>query len=247
MVFLPAHRRAACVRLSDIAFTLLAILAIGALVPACGGNSHNHNTGSNNKASVRQPAHAASSTAQPDPQAPRDCTVTFEGDSILHGGYAANRRFDEPPAAMLKRLRPAYTVIDNSEPGATATRRAPAFSTAPLTTHFVVLQHGINDAMSGQPYEPALRRMVAHVQAEGRTPVITGLSRQPLTATGRDEADAIARRVAGETGALFADWGAVTFKPAEMADVLHPAPAYSERLVGRIVLMLDKAAPECRA
>ena len=115
------------------------------------------------------------------------------------------------------------------------------------TTHFVVLQHGINDAMSGQPYEPALRRMVAHVQAEGRTPVITGLSRQPLTATGRDEADAIARRVAGETGALFADWGAVTFKPAEMADVLHPAPAYSERLVGRIVLMLDKAAPECRA
>jgi hypothetical protein len=28
--------------------------------------------------------------------------------------------------------------------------------------------------------------------------------------------------------------------------VLHPAPAYSERLVARIVTMLDKAAPECR-
>ena len=235
MVSLLAHRRAAHVRLSDIALTLLAILAIGALVPACGGKSHN-----SSKAAARQQAQQASA------QVPRDCTVTFEGDSILHGGYAADKRFDEPPAAMLKRLRPAYSVIDNSEPGATATRRAPVFSSASLRTHFVVLQHGINDAMSGQPYEPALRRMVAHVQAEGRTPIITGLSRQPITATGRDAADEVARRVAAETGALFADWGAVSFKLAEMADVLHPAPAYSERLVGRIVSVLDRAAPECR-
>ena len=244
MVFLPAHHRAACVRLSDIALTLLAILAIGALVPACGGNRDSISSKSN--AAARQPAQEVREASPPARPAQRDCTVTFEGDSILHGGYAADQRFDEPPAAMLKRLRPAYTVIDNSESGSTATRRAPAFSTAPLTTHFVVLQHGINDAMSGQPYEPALRRMVAHVQAEGRTPVITGLSRQTHTATGRDAADAVARKVAAETGALFADWGAVSFKPAEMADVLHPAPAYSERLVARIVTMLDKAAPECR-
>jgi hypothetical protein len=244
LVILPARHRSACVRLSDIALTLLAILAIGALVPACGDTRSSVGTSSSNhgKSGI-----SARPTAPDDaPPGARDCTVTFEGDSILHGSYANNQRFDEPPAAMLRRLRPAYTVIDNSAPGTTAAQRAPVFSTAPLTTHFVVLQHGINDGQFGQPYEPALRRMVAHVQAEGRTPVITGLSRQTHPLLGRDAADDIARRVAGETGALFADWGAVSFKPAEMADVLHPAPAYSERLVARIVSLLDRAAPECR-
>jgi hypothetical protein len=240
LVSLSARPRAACVRLSDIAFTLLAILAIGALVPACGGDR-----GSSNSHSSSAPTRPAASAKAPD-DAPRDCTVTLEGDSILYGAYNNNQRFDEPPAAMLKRMRPAYTVLDNSVAGSTAAQRAPGFSSTPLTTHFVVLQHGINDGQFGQPYEPALRRMVAHVQAQGRTPVITGLSRQTHPAPGRDAADNIARRVAGETGALFADWGAVSFKPAEMADVLHPAPAYSERLVGRIVALLDQAAPECR-
>ncbi|NVM93236.1 SGNH/GDSL hydrolase family protein [Variovorax sp. SG517] len=244
MVFLPARHRAACVRLSDIALTLIAILAIGALVPACGDSRGSIGPASSSSKSSSAPAHPVAPD-DPPPTA-RDCTVTFEGDSILHGSYASNQRFDEPPAAMLTRLRPAYTVIDNSVPGSTAAQRAPVFAGAPLTTHFVVLQHGINDGQFGQPYESALRRMVAHVQAQGRTPVITGLSRQPITVTGRDAADDIARRVAAETGALFADWGAVSFKPAEMADVLHPAPAYSERLVWRIVSVLDRAAPECR-
>lgn len=245
MVILPARHRAACVRLSDIALTLVAILAIGALVPACGDSRSSIGPGPSSSSSKSS---APARTTAPDDRPPtvRDCTVTLEGDSILYGSYANNQRFEEPPAAMLRRLRPAYTVIDNSAPGSTAVQRAPAFATAPLTTHFVVLQHGINDGQFGQPYEPALRRMVAHVQAEGRTPVITGLSRQTHPAPGRDAADDVARRVAGETGALFADWGTVSFKPAEMADVLHPAPAYSERLVGRIVSLLDRAAPECR-
>jgi hypothetical protein len=59
--------------------------------------------------------------------------------------------------------------------------------------------------------------------------------------------DAIARGVAESTGTLFADWDAVPFKPAEMADVLHPAPAYSERLAARLAAVLDQAAPECKS
>jgi hypothetical protein len=46
----------------------------------------------------------------------------------------------------------------------------------------------------------------------------------------------------------FAGWGSVPRHPAEMADILHPAQAYSSRL-GRLVehlaRMLDTIAPEC--
>lgn len=95
-------------------------------------------------------------------------------------------------------------------------------------------------------YEPALRAMVDYVKAAGKTSIVTGLSqvkarRMPL----RDEYDTTARRVANEEGAMFADWGAVRFDPAEMADDIHPLQPYSTRLVERLVLALDEAAPEC--
>lgn len=244
MVFLSARRRAACVRLSDIALTLTAILAIGALVPACGGSSGSG--GTTLPANAAQGAQDAVGTpTDTKPAAPLDCTVTLEGDSVLYGAYGNQQRLDEPPAAALKRMRPAYTVTDNSVAGSTATQRAPAFTKLSLSTRFVVLQHGLNDGQFRQPYEPALRGMLAHVQAQGRTPVITGLSRQTSPALGWDAANNIATRVARETGTLFADWAAVPFKPAEMADLLHPAPAYSARLVASLVAVLDAAAPEC--
>jgi hypothetical protein len=189
---------------------------------------------------VAPTAPAASGTA------PRDCSVTLEGDSIMSGIHTPDTRLPESPAALLRRMRPAYTVTDNSASGSTAFARAPEFAKTPVTTRFVVLEHGINDAQFGKPYEPALRGMVAHVKAAGRIPLITGLSRQPLPSRGRDAHDQTARRVAADTGSLFVDWGAVAFKPREMADVLHPGPAYSARLMARLVAVLDMAAPECR-
>ncbi|MET3494758.1 SGNH/GDSL hydrolase family protein [Variovorax boronicumulans] len=177
-----------------------------------------------------------------------DCTVALWGDSILHGAFGASptNRIEEPPAVALQRLRPAWSVADFSMPGDSAHKRLPSFVLQPMPTRVVVLQYGINDAGNRYPYEPALRAMVDYVKAAGKTPVVTGLSqvkagRMPL----RDDYDAVARRVAKEEGALFADWGAVRFDPADMADDVHPLQPYSTRLVERLALALDDIAPEC--
>lgn len=175
------------------------------------------------------------------------CSVTLEGDSILYGGFVPGPRLPETPAALLHRLRPAYTVVDNSVPALTAALRARPFAAERRSTRFVVLQHGINDAQNATALAPPLRRMVERVQAEGRVPVVTGLARQfgARKVRRRDAYDATAREVARSRGALFADWGAVEGRPEEMADWIHPGTPYSARLVERLVAVLDAAAPEC--
>ena len=222
---------------------LMAVLFVG-----CGGGGDGAGAGgpaptASSPAPAAEPPKASVAAAN----AKTGCSVTLEGDSILYGGYGYHQRLAEPPAAALRRMRPAYAVIDNSAGGSTAAGRAPEFVKVPVGTRFVVLEHGINDGLFGrvQDLAPALRSMVAHVKAQGATPVITGIARPAMQAPARDAADAAARQVAADTGALFADWGAVPVEPSEMADVLHPGPAYSARLVERLVDVLDAAAPEC--
>lgn len=176
-----------------------------------------------------------------------DCSVALWGDSILHGAHNGAHRLAEPPAAILQRLRPLYVVEDNSVPGDSAYARQPQFERLTLQARIVVLQYGINDAGHRYPYEPSFRAMVAHVKAEGRTPLITGLSRVIGGMAGRDENDAIARRIAADTGSVFADWGEVRFDPADMADGVHPGPRYAERLTAQLAKALDRVAPECAA
>lgn len=194
------------------------------------------------------PASPKASAEPPErPAASADrCSVVLYGDSILHGGYGGNQRLAEPPARTLQRLRPRYRVEDRSANGETATARAGRFASEPRTAHFVVIAHGINDVAQGLPVQPPLRQMVRQAQQEGRQVVLTGLSRPALAMPGRSAADAAIRQVAAETGAAFAGWGDVTRGPDEMADPLHPAKPYSDRLVARIALTLDAMAPECR-
>jgi len=177
-----------------------------------------------------------------------NCTVALWGDSILYGGFGASlaNRIKEPPAAALKRIRPAWTIADYSVPGDSAHKRLPTFVMQPMPARVVVLQYGINDAGNGYPYEPALRGMVDYTQAAGRTAIVTGLSQvKGGNAPPRDNYNAIARRVASEESVMFADWGAVRFDPADMADDIHPLQPYSTRLVERLALALDAVAPEC--
>lgn len=181
----------------------------------------------------------------PAPSPPPSCSVTLEGDSILNGMTVSGKRIAEPPAAILKRLRPHYKVIDNSAPGMTAGLRAPGFLTLSRDTRFVVLQYGINDATQRADMWRPLRQMIDQVKAEGRTPIVTGISRQSLQFPRRELYDTINRKVAAETGTLFADWGSVRFDPKDMSDPLHPGPAYAERLMTRLAEVLDRAAPEC--
>ena len=186
---------------------------------------------------------------RPTQQAQRDCSVGFYGDSILYGGFGANlgNRLPDPPAAAMRRIRPAWKVADHSVVGDSAHARMPTFVRQPMPTRVVVLQYGVNDAGQNHAYEPALRAMARHVKAQRRTLVITGLSRvRGGMSEPRGRFDAIARQVALEEGAVFADWGSVPFDATQMIDDVHPAQAYSTRLAQRLAMTLDRVAPECR-
>lgn len=176
-----------------------------------------------------------------------DCSVTLWGDSILNGAHNITQRLADPPALILRRLRPRYAVEDNSVPGDSAYAREPQFLRLSFRARIVVLHYGINDAGNGYAYERALRTMVAHARSQGRSVVITGLSHVVGGMAARDRYDAIARRVASDTGSTFADWGAVRFDPADMADSVHPGAPYAERLTAQLALALDRVAPECAA
>ncbi|MDR6538843.1 SGNH/GDSL hydrolase family protein [Variovorax soli] len=175
---------------------------------------------------------------------PPVCTVWLEGDSILNGSSPAGR-LTEPPAAAIKRLRPAYTVTDRSMPGNYVTMRMPGFLAEIIDARFVVLEFGMNDGGNGFDYREPLRSMVQRVKALGKTPIVTGLSRVRGAPPWRDAYDALAHQVATEEGATFADWGAVPYSDADMADDVHPAQSYSTPLAEKIVRALDAVAPEC--
>lgn len=179
------------------------------------------------------------------------CKVDLYGDSILAGAYrdasGATVYLAERPAAILKRMRPSYTVFDHTVPGETAVTRSLTFNNEQRSGRFVVFEHGVNDAAGGTAYEPALRGMVDYAKAEGRIPIITGLSVQSVVVPNVEAYNAIALKVATETVSAFANWRTVPFDPADMADDIHPGPRYAERLMARIVERLDVVAPECRS
>lgn len=196
------------------------------------------------------PASSTPAPTTPTPTAPvNKCSVDLNGDSILAGAYSLSGQtvyLAERPAAILKRMRPAYTVVDRSVPGETAATRSVTFYNATRAGHFQVFEHGINDATGSTGYEPALRGMVEYVKAEGRVPLITGLSRTRIFITNAAAYNAIAAKVASDTITAFADWQTVAYDPLDMADDYHPGPKYAERLMARIVERLDVLAPECR-
>jgi hypothetical protein len=189
---------------------------------------------------------AARSSEAPATEAPkRNCSVMIYGDSIAFGAQGVFARIEEPPAAAVKRLRPAYVVTDRSMPGGSAHLQLGSFMNDTLDSRVVVIEYGINDATNGFEYEAPLRAMVQRVKSAGRIAVVTGLSRIVGHVVARDEYDAVARKVASEEGAVFADWGAAPYSDFDMQDSVHPAQAYSTRLVERLVQALDVAAPDC--
>lgn len=227
----------------------IAALASAAALAACSGGCGGGGGGSGSGGAVPMlPMAAPSAPAAPAaPAAPTgpDCSVTLYGDSILYG-YTSKGRIGEPPAVAIKRLRPAYRVVDRSDPGDYVLRRLPTFLSDTIDTRVVVIEHGMNDAGNGFDYAEPLRSMLQRVKALGRVAVVTGISQVVAGVPERATYDSTARRVAGEEGATFADWGAVRFDASDMADDIHPAQAYSARLVEQLVAALDKTAPECK-
>lgn len=222
-------------------FKLTTAAALVMVLSACGGGGGG---GGGGVAAMPIALPVAQAPAAPPP-ASVDCSVTLYGDSILYG-YTNAGRLSEPPASGIKRLRPAYRVEDRTEPGDYVLRRLPTFLNQTIDTRFVVIEHGMNDAGNGFDYESPLRTMVQRVKALGAVPVITGLSNVRVPLEKREAYNAIARRIADEEGAVFADWNAVAYDSADMADDVHPAQPYSTRLTEKLVAALDTKAPECR-
>lgn len=175
----------------------------------------------------------------------RTCSIELYGDSILHGGYLGNQRLKEPPAAALRRMRPRYHVIDRTVNGETASVRAGSFENEVRVGRIVVIEHGLNDSLQNLPLEASLRAMILSARAEGRHVVLTGLSQTLGGTEVRARGDATVRKVATDLSIPFADWGSVPLRAGEMADVIHPAQAYSTRLVERLIQVLDSLSPEC--
>lgn len=227
------------------AFNVTALALAGALT-ACGGGGGGGASGGG-MPMLGLPTVAAPSPA-PAPAAAvpvRDCSVTLYGDSILNGSTFGAGRIAEPPAAAIQRMRPAYRIVDRSVAGDNAQQRMPVMLNDSIDTRVVVFEQGLNDAGNALPYETPLRAMVQRAKSLRKLVIVTGISQARVDVSNRDAYDAIARRVAAEEGATFADWGAVPVVAADMADDVHPAQAQSTRLVEQLVKALDHAAPEC--
>lgn len=224
----------------------LGALAAALALTACGGGGGGGG-GSGGGMPMLPLAPVAAPAPTPAPATPaRDCSVTLYGDSILNGSTFSAGRIAEPPTAGIQRLRPAYRVVDRSQAGDNAQQRMPSMLNDAIDTRIVVIEQGLNDAGNSLPYEAPLRAMVQRVKALGKLPIVTGISQAKVAVANRDAYDAIALRVASEEGATFADWGAVSVVPTDMADDVHPAQAQSTRLVEQLVKALDVVAPECK-
>lgn len=209
---------------------------------ACGGGGGGG--GGSAMPMIGLPIAAPSAPAAP-PAPARDCTLQLEGDSIASGGLSMFTTIAEVPAAAIKRLRPAYVVTDKSVIGNSAHARAPVFINESIASRIVVIEFGVNDAGNSYPYEPAMRLLLDRTKALGKLVVVTGLPQQRIPLVNADAYNDIAKRLAGEYGATFADWRSVAIAPADMADDVHPLQKGSTQLVEQLVRALDQAAPEC--
>jgi len=221
-------------------------LALAAAVAACGCGGGGGGGGGGAIPIAAMPAAPPPDTSQPSEQPPEPvCTVALWGDSILHGGYNVTERLEEPPAAALKRLRPRWSITDNSLNGASAYLNGAQFIQSQLPERVQVIEYGMNDATLGAPYEPNLRAMIERAKSLGRLPIVTGLSHLATDTAARDAYNDKAKALAGEYGIAFADWDTVAFDPGDTMDGTHPNQAYSVRLVARLAETLDALAPEC--
>ena len=223
-----------------------AYLAVILVLTACGGGGGGSAPlGPVGFQTAAQPTPAPSPTQTvAEPVKAPVCTVALYGDSILNGGVFPSGHLPETPAAYVRRLRPRYVVDDYSVTGDTAQAHLGPFLNDPHAQRFTVIEYGVNDAGAHYSYEVPLRTMIQRVKATGGAAIVTGLSEREGGAADRDAYDAIAKRVASEESATFANWGDVT--PVRTLDGLHPDSVFSAALSQRIVDVLDKLAPECK-
>ena len=194
------------------------------------------------------------SPAEP-PAAPAPRVIEFYGDSLtfgsIEGPAGTLTRLAVPPVRRAQEmLGDAALCVDLSLPGATVADALAGVAMMPFgrfadhvrTTQAstLVIRYGGADAMRGTQltdFERDLGEMVSLAQAAGKTVLLVGVI---ATTTGvTDDYDLAVERAADAFGTGFIDVRAVPVTwPDDLADDVHPAQAWSDRITALIAKSL---------
>lgn len=186
----------------------------------------------------------------PHADAPR--VIEFYGDSLTFGSIEGPggelTRLAVPPVRRAQQLLGCGAAcVDLSLPGATvrdALDGVAMMPFGPFAGHVaatpatvLVIRYGGADAIRGTPladFERDLAAMARLAQAAGKRVLLVGVI---ATTSGITDAfDLAVERTADATGAGFVDVRAVPVTlPDDLADAVHPAQAWSDRITAAIV------------
>ena len=182
--------------------------------------------------------------------------VEFYGDSLtfgsIEGPAGTVTRLAVPPVRRAQELLgDAALCVDLSLPGATVADALDGVAMMPFgrfadhvaatAAQTLVIRYGGADAIRGTPlpdFERDLSALVTLAQAAGKTVWLVGVIATPTGVT--DDFDLAVERTADAFGVGFVNVRAVSVTfPADLADGVHPAQAWSDRLTAAIVRPLQ--------
>ena len=194
------------------------------------------------------------SPAEP-PAAPAPRVIEFYGDSLtfgsIEGPAGTLTRLAVPPVRRAQELLgDAAVCVDLSLPGATVGDALDGVAMMPFgrfadhvaTTQasVLVVRYGGADALRGvaaADFERDLAELVRLAQAAHKRVLLVGVIATPTGAT--DDFDLAVERAADALGAGFVDVRAVPYTlPDDLADAVHPAQAWSDRITAAIAQAL---------
>ncbi len=191
-----------------------------------------------------------------DAPAPAPHVIEWYGDSLTFGSIAGPggelTRLPVPPVRRAQELLGDTALcVDLSLPGATVADALAGVAMMPFgafgqhirasAADTVVIRYGGADAIRGTPlpdFERDLSALVTLAQAAGKTVWLVGVIATPTGVT--DDFDLAVERTADALGVGFVDVRAVPYAfPDDLADAVHPAQAWSDRLTAAIVRPLQ--------
>ena len=194
------------------------------------------------------------SPAEP-PAAPAPRVIEFYGDSLtfgsIEGPAGSLTRLAVPPVRRAQELLGDFALcVDLSLPGATVADALAGVAMMPFgrfaehvrTTQAstLVIRYGGADAVRGTPladFERDLGEMVTLAQSAGKSVLLVGVIATTNSVT--DDFDLAVERTADAHGTGFVDVRAVPFAlPDDLADDVHPAQAWSDRITALIAKSL---------
>jgi acyl-CoA thioesterase I len=182
--------------------------------------------------------------------------VAFLGDSLTEGWRL--REEEAYPAlvarALAERGRPIRVVNAGRSGDTVAQGLARLPRVLQLKPDVLVVALGINDALRGEPLEPAeqaLRRIIADARATGARVVLVGFHAPPVSAEPRLLAfEAMYERLAAEQRLAFVPdllAGVAGRRELLFADGLHPNAAGQQRLAVNVRPQIELALAEVEA